>query len=69
MVSDRKCYRYLSLDARQSLLVAAHKVHMVELGDVGTLVGVAIGANHGNLPESVCGSGGERLRLEALQVD
>jgi len=35
------------------LLLAAHKVYMVELGNVSALVGAPVFANHGNLPETV----------------
>lgn len=33
--------------------MAAYKVYMIKLGDVGALIGVAVAANDGDLLESV----------------
>lgn len=47
--------RYLSFDAGQALLLSAHKVYVVELSQIGSLVGAPICSNNWNLPETVCG--------------
>ena len=45
--------RYLSFDASETLLFAARKVRMVELGQVKALISTSAAANHWDLPESV----------------
>lgn len=46
--------RYLSFDASESLLLAAHEVDMIKLSDVSSLVRVSVAAYERNFSESVC---------------
>lgn len=46
--------RYLSFDTTYTLFVSSHKVSMIELCDIRTLINlISMGANHWNFPKSI----------------